>query len=571
MALIQDSPHRTAAWPGLRQAGLALMLALGFAALWVLGSGRYYAIQLLGEARLPLFVLHELAKLSPLLVAALAVPLYALAANRPVLLAPRPQLWLIGLHLAMVLGVLALQRFMPMGRPPSGTDLSALPALYATSIALFYGAAVTGALILLPLHGLSAPVRQALWQRSRFVLGVAAVSFAVVILSTRGASMLERSAPIRWMGELLESVTLQLSLFFYTAAGFDHPVILAADNGDPLLFQDGFAIQMAPACAGYQGMLTSVAILGVVLAFDWRRLHIPRALTLALATVAAVFVMNSVRIAVLFWIGVHVSERIALNGFHSYFGTLSLLALVGMSLLILQHPVFDRARVAAGGPPTRAPRPAPLAEYADLVPLIMPLAIMLAVSFTVGTVQGPFNWLYFIPALVGAGLMWVVRDRIVEEMRGAPTLSALVCGVAVYVMWIALIPVDPERVTLFDETLGAAALPVVIAWIVVRVLGSSIVVPVLEELAFRAGLQRLIARFAAPQLGAPMAMVTAVLLSSVAFGLMHADILAATLAGLAYGVLAAWRGRVGDAIVAHAVTNFLIAMHVLALGHWSYW
>lgn len=108
-----------------------------------------------------------------------------------------------------------------------------------------------------------------------------------------------------------------------------------------------------------------------------------------------------------------------------------------------------------------------------------------------------------------------------------------------------------------------------IAWIVVRVLGSSIVVPVLEELAFRAGLQRIPARAAEPHLGVSAATVLAV--SSLAFGLMHADILVATLAGLAYGALAAWRGRIGDAIIAHAVTNFLISVHVLALGAWSCW
>jgi len=59
--------------------------------------------------------------------------------------------------------------------------------------------------------------------------------------------------------------------------------------------------------------------------------------------------------------------------------------------------------------------------------------------------------------------------------------------------------------------------------------------------------------------------------SSVAFGLLHANVLAATVAGLAYGALFLRRRALADAVVAHAVTNFLICLHVLGLGEWSYW
>jgi CAAX prenyl protease-like protein len=63
-----------------------------------------------------------------------------------------------------------------------------------------------------------------------------------------------------------------------------------------------------------------------------------------------------------------------------------------------------------------------------------------------------------------------------------------------------------------------------------------------------------------------------VLISSVAFGLMHGDRwLAGTLAGLIYAIAFLRRGRIGDAVVAHTTTNALLAAWVLVGGRWYFW
>jgi membrane protease YdiL (CAAX protease family) len=38
-----------------------------------------------------------------------------------------------------------------------------------------------------------------------------------------------------------------------------------------------------------------------------------------------------------------------------------------------------------------------------------------------------------------------------------------------------------------------------------------------------------------------------------------------------YAVALHWRGRIGDAVVAHAVTNALLAAWVLSSGNWRLW
>ena len=60
-------------------------------------------------------------------------------------------------------------------------------------------------------------------------------------------------------------------------------------------------------------------------------------------------------------------------------------------------------------------------------------------------------------------------------------------------------------------------------------------------------------------------------LSSFLFGVLHGRWLAGTVAGMFYAWAMYRRGKVGDAIIAHATTNALIAADVLILGNWNFW
>lgn len=133
------------------------------------------------------------------------------------------------------------------------------------------------------------------------------------------------------------------------------------------------------------------------------------------------------------------------------------------------------------------------------------------------------------------------------------------------------VPSDPEVDAAFAAELNALPLSLMIVWIFFRLIGFSVVVPVLEELAFRGGLWRLIESKLSKTTGRHTAAMGAFALSSLAFGVMHSNVLAGTLAGAGFGLLVLRNGRVGDAIIAHAVTNFLLAMTAMATGQWSLW
>jgi CAAX prenyl protease-like protein len=60
--------------------------------------------------------------------------------------------------------------------------------------------------------------------------------------------------------------------------------------------------------------------------------------------------------------------------------------------------------------------------------------------------------------------------------------------------------------------------------------------------------------------------------TAIVFGLAHGAMwLPGMAAGLAYGLIVVRRGRIGEAVAAHATTNALIAVSVLGWNQWQLW
>ncbi len=109
------------------------------------------------------------------------------------------------------------------------------------------------------------------------------------------------------------------------------------------------------------------------------------------------------------------------------------------------------------------------------------------------------------------------------------------------------------------------------AWLLFRVVGSVVTVPIAEELAFRGYLLRRLISADFDRLPSPRFTWLSFLLSSVLFGALHGRWLAGTVAGMFYAWAMYRRGRVADATLAHATTNALIAADVMIFGNWSLW
>jgi uncharacterized protein len=184
-------------------------------------------------------------------------------------------------------------------------------------------------------------------------------------------------------------------------------------------------------------------------------------------------------------------------------------------------------------------------------------------------------WLYLLKTLVGAWLVWEMWPY-VQEMRWRISWEAIAVGVAVCAVWVGLDGLYP-RLSKADavwtplKQFGQGS-PVAWLYIAVRVVGSSIVVPPLEEVFYRSFLYRYFVKldFLSMPLGQFHALSFVV--TSAIFGLMHPDRwLAGILCGLAYQWLTIRKNRLGDAMTAHGITNFLLGLWVIWKGDWSFW
>ena len=214
-------------------------------------------------------------------------------------------------------------------------------------------------------------------------------------------------------------------------------------------------------------------------------------------------------------------------------------------------------------------------ESSPLLARVAPFTAFVALTFCQGLFgEASRYWFYFAKTIIGAWFVWVMRPMVLE-MKWKFTWEAVVVGIAVLVIWIGLDGFYPEFGTAgkswnpnaqFGE--GGA-----LAWllIVARILGSSIVVPPLEEVFYRSFFYRYITKpdFQSMSLGQFNWM--SFLITSVVFGFAHHEWLAGILCGFAYQGLVCWKKRLGDAIVAHAITNFLLGLWVVWKGAWHFW
>jgi len=108
-------------------------------------------------------------------------------------------------------------------------------------------------------------------------------------------------------------------------------------------------------------------------------------------------------------------------------------------------------------------------------------------------------------------------------------------------------------------------------FVIVRILGSTLVVPPLEEVFYRSFVYRYVAKQDFQTVPVGEFYWTPFIVSSVMFGFGHHEWLAGILCGFAYQGLVCRKKRLGDAIAAHAITNFLLGLWVIYKDAWHFW
>lgn len=340
---------------------------------------------------------------------------------------------------------------------------------------------------------------------------------------------------------------------------------MIANPATMVIGSERFKVAIAPQCSGLEGV-GLMLIFGILWLWFFRHeCRFPQALLLIPAGLSILFLLNAVRIAVLILIGNSGARQIALGGFHSQAGWIAFNGVaLGFSVAASRLPWLTRNRERR--PLENSSAENPTAAY------LVPFLVILAVAMITRAATSGFEWLYPLRFFAAAAALWFFRLKY-KELDWRFTWFAPVAGSVVFVIWLALDWFTGAHANNAIAS-GIASLPSAarITWLTFRTLAAVVTVPIAEELAFRGFLIR---RLISPDFESPDARrftYFAVLLSSVAFGLLHGDRwLAGTLAGLIYAAALLRRGRIGDAVVAHATTNALLAAWVLLRGNWYLW
>ncbi len=104
-----------------------------------------------------------------------------------------------------------------------------------------------------------------------------------------------------------------------------------------------------------------------------------------------------------------------------------------------------------------------------------------------------------------------------------------------------------------------------------RLFGSSLVVPIIEELFWRSFVLRYIINIKFEDV--PIAKFTWVsfIVSSIFFGLEHNLWLAGIMAGLSYCLVLYYTRSLFIAMFSHGITNLLLGIYVITTGNWQFW
>ena len=352
---------------------------------------------------------------------------------------------------------------------------------------------------------------------------------------------------------------------------------------DPAAFTLGtprFLGFIAEECSGLEGL---GLVLVFTLAWLWyfrRETRFPRTLVLVPCALACVWLLNIVRIAVIILIGDAGAPEVAMVGFHSQAGWIAFTAVaLTFSMATRKLSCLQRGPASTPKDPTIAGTPTAneTAESPAVAAYLVPFLAILAASFISKSASGYFEWLYPLRFIAAAVALWYFRSeyRKLDWRFGWITPAT---GAAIFLAWIVPGRIVPALWTHehlagpLGSALAALSPSMRVAWIASRVAAAVVTVPIAEELAFRGFLaRRLISRNFDE---VPFRSLTwrSVCLSSVVFGVMHGSHwFVGILAGLAYAAVLKWRGRIGDAIIAHATSNLLLAVWVLLRGEWGLW
>lgn len=341
------------------------------------------------------------------------------------------------------------------------------------------------------------------------------------------------------------------------------PALIAQPNAG-VIGTDAFSIRIAPGCSGVEGLVLIFLLSAFGLAVFRKSYRFPRALLILPIGMAAVWIMNSFRIAALVLIGEKASPAVAVNGFHSQAGWIAFAAVAFLMWFSLQRITWFSAVSIRHTFRVKTT----VMETSAAAPFVVPMLVLLISGCISRSLSEHYEWLYPIEVLGTAIALWRYRVEYRSFLKEW-NLAAAATGVGIFSIWLALVMLyAPGQMTTHAPGIGDVSDLAEGTWICVRFFGKAFTEPVAQTLVLFGFLAR---RFQSPDftiVNFSTLRLTSILLCALLAGALHPDTWAAALIGaLITGLFLQRTGKLGSAIAANAVAGALMAV-ILATGKW---
>jgi exosortase E/protease (VPEID-CTERM system) len=321
-----------------------------------------------------------------------------------------------------------------------------------------------------------------------------------------------------------------------------------------------FRVIIDAPCSGYEGVGLVLGMMSFYIFAFRRDLRFPHVLVLLPLGAVTIWVLNAVRLTLLVSMGAHVSPEVAINGFHSQAGWVFFLT-VTISLMLIAHraPVFRTHPIAHE---KQARDPALHLAAA----LLAPFAALMAARIGGAVFGDSSRWAGVLLIAIPVATLWIYRDAIRGQLAKIGFEPWLV-GLAVGALWIVTEPA--AEASALGAWLDAQPPAAAAGWLALRIFGFALIVPIVEELAFRGYLHRALIsrRF---ETVAPGAFGWAAFIAtSLLFGALHGRWLAGALAGAAFAITLYRSKTLSGPIAAHVAANGIIAVYAVMMERWE--
>ncbi len=221
---------------------------------------------------------------------------------------------------------------------------------------------------------------------------------------------------------------------------------------------------------------------------------------------------------------------------------------------------------------------------------ILPFIVWLGLMFGLEKIGDPGAWKYAVRTLLSlALLLWLRPWRWYSPARLRNVPLAVGVGVLVFVVWVlpefrfsSELPFWQEMYMRFgvfppgqlvEKATNSIYAPGNSGWplIVMRLIGSALVIAVIEEFFWRGFLYRWLVERNFLRLNLGQFDLEAFLVSTVLFGFEHNRWLVGIIAGMAYTWLMIRTRDIWAACLAHIVTNLILGVYVLSVGAYEFW